>query len=184
MPTHHRKDTDHSTLNVGLHELLPTKFPRVKYIDLTPHLNKVIRHLKIQNGIVNIQVKHTTTGLLPRLCVQENEEGLVKHDLPDFTIDFIRKVLAWGKDRSFIHDREERIQSLGGKEPRNAISHLLARAFPTSELGEVKNGVFCLNVHKQLLDLGTYQSVLLFVDFDAAPHHPGREISIVVERRR
>ncbi|MDO8558437.1 MAG: YjbQ family protein [bacterium] len=184
MPTRQKRETGHMTLNVGLHELLPTEFEHIKFIDLTPHLNGVIKHLEIQNGIVNIQVKHTTAGFLPMLCVQENEEGLVRHDLPEFALDFMRKIFAWGEGRNFVHDREERIQSLGGTEPRNALSHLLARTFPCSVPGEVKDGSLHLNVHKNLLDLGTYQSVLLFVDFDAAPHHPGREISIVVERRR
>lgn len=171
-----KRATEYDAFSLGTEDLIETGIPGIKYRDITPHINRIIDKWNVRDGIVSIQTKHTTAGLV--LLVQENEAGLVKHDIPKYYIDEkLRPEWKRLRDRRYAHDREERIAALGGNEPRNGVSHLLAASLSKPTIAD-------LNIHKGALDLGTWQSVLLFVDFDAAPHHPGRDISICVERRR
>lgn len=152
-------------LRIPPQTLMSTKVASIKYLDVTHDVNRIIDRLGIRNGIVSIQIQHTTAALTC-LCVQENEPGLIEEDLPKFLSALVPE------HQAFAHDREERIAALGGAEPRNAKSHLFASLFPTSVQ---------LNVHDYQLDRGTWQSVLL-LDFDPE-NRPERKLSIVVTER-
>jgi len=161
-----RKRTLYVTLNIDPRRLMTAKAnPKIKYLDLTREVNRIIDRHGIKEGILNVQIKHTTAAL-SWLMVQENEMGLIEYDIPRFLGQLIPK------GQPFMHDREERMLALGENEPRNAVSHLFASVFPAS---------VTLNVHNYKLDCGTYQSLILF-DFDSE-HHPGRQVSVVIERR-
>lgn len=170
-----RNIAEYDIINVGLRDLLDTEIPGIKYRDITPEIIRLIDRRNIQDGILNIQTKHTTTGLA--LLVQENESGLLQNDLVKrYICEKLRPEWERLRRYEFEHDREERIVALGGSEPRNGLSHALAAD------RDLCQPSILWNVHRGALDLGTWQSVLLFVDFDSGPHHPGRQISIVVQR--
>ncbi|MDP3963132.1 MAG: YjbQ family protein [bacterium] len=173
-----KKNPEFEELNFGLDDLKDTDIPGVKFLDITEAVNRVVKEWSIKTGVVVIQTKHTTTGVV-EILVQENEEGLVMHDIPQYYIkEKVRPEWERLRKRKYQHDNWKRIKALGGKEPRNGARHLLAASLTKPSLKKD----LPLNVHKGALDLGTWQSVLLFVDFDAAPHHPGRRIGIVVKR--
>ena len=95
-------------------------------IDVTAKVNELI---DIENGIVSIFSKHSTSAIV----VNENEPGLLK-DM-EFTLSNLIT-----DEYSYSHDRID----------NNARSHLKSFLLSSSECLPIKNGK---------LDLGTWQSV-------------------------
>ena len=95
-------------------------------IDVTSKVNELI---DIENGIVSIFSKHSTSAIV----VNENESGLL--DDIEFTLSNLIT-----DNYSYSHDRID----------NNARSHLKSFLLSSSECLPVKNGK---------LDLGTWQSV-------------------------
>ena len=95
-------------------------------IDITSKVNELV---DIENGIVSIFSKHSTSAIV----VNENEQGLLKD------IEFTLSNLITDK-YSYSHDRID----------NNAKSHLKSFLLSSSECLPIKNGK---------LDLGTWQSV-------------------------
>ena len=97
--------------------------------DIVAILDGINQENKIDNGIVNIFTKHSTSAI----CVNENEKGL----LNDF--EKVLKDMVKEKD-NYKHDFID----------NNAASHLRAFLLGSSETIPIKDG---------RLDLGTWQSI-------------------------
>lgn len=95
-------------------------------IDITSMINQEI---DIENGIVNIFSKHSTSAIV----VNENESGLL-NDLEVMLSDLLSDKYSWQ------HDRID----------NNAKSHLKSFLLSSSETIPISNGK---------MDLGTWQSV-------------------------
>lgn len=151
------------TLNLGPDDLslMDGVDERVRYRNFADDLRRVVRWASVRNGLLNIQTKHTTTGFTSYGNAKDTEQRVQ---------GFVREVFRWGAGQKFAHDRDERIESLGGSEPRNAISHFLAASSSFSKIFRVRNGELCV---------GAGESAI-FMDYDVGPHHPGRQLSVVV----
>ncbi len=98
-------------------------------IDITSKINKLIANSKINNGVVNIFSKHSTSAI----CVNENEKGLLD-DLEFMLANIIQDKF------SYKHDNID----------NNAKSHLKSFLLSSSESIPILNNK---------LNLGTWQSV-------------------------
>jgi secondary thiamine-phosphate synthase enzyme len=105
-------------------------------IDITGTVNSFVKDSKINNGIVNVCVQHSTCGI----TTIENESGLIS----DFKNNLEKLVPAKG---NYAHNR--------GFED-NAHSHIRASIVGSSFSAPIKNGS---------LLLGTWQQIVL-CDFD------------------
>ncbi|MBI4121012.1 MAG: YjbQ family protein [Parcubacteria group bacterium] len=134
-----------------------TDVPRIRFKDITERIMGVVAKSEIENGIVVIQTRHTTTGLM----VNENEVGLLKTDFP--------KMLArLCPDGEYAHDRPERLDAMDN-EPVNGVSHLRAMFLRES---------IHLSVARGAVRLGEWQSIV-FYDFDPE-HREERSLEIFV----
>jgi secondary thiamine-phosphate synthase enzyme len=139
----------HLTLSVVTQH--PTEF-----LDLTPALSRVAEGLGFREGLLTVQTRHTTTGLL----INEHEPLL----LADLQAMFERLVPA---DAAYAHDDfARRTVNLTPRERRNGHSHCRAALLRTSESVPVVDG---------RLSLGRWQRVFL-VEFDGGQR---REVSVV-----
>jgi secondary thiamine-phosphate synthase enzyme len=98
-------------------------------IDMTSKINNLIANSKINNGVVNIFSKHSTSAI----CVNENEKGLLD-DLEFMLANIIPDKF------SYKHDNID----------NNAKSHLKSFLLSSSESVPILNNK---------LNLGTWQSV-------------------------
>jgi secondary thiamine-phosphate synthase enzyme len=136
---------------------------RVEFVDLTAAIAATIQGLALDDGVVIIQTRHTTTGIL----INEYEPLL----LEDLEAMFERVAPA---DVDYRHDDfERRTTNIGPGERRNGHAHCRAALLHASESVPVAKG---------LLTLGRWQRVL-FVEFDGAQR---REVSLAImgETRR
>ncbi|ASJ17589.1 hypothetical protein A3L04_06165 [Thermococcus chitonophagus] len=99
-------------------------------VDITGKVREIVRKSGIENGIVVVFTRHTTTGII----INENESGLIS-DLEKT----IEKLIP--KGAGYTHDRID----------NNAHSHLRAIILGSSVAIPVENG---------RLALGTWQSIL------------------------
>ena len=157
--------TFHTVIN------LQTK-KKYQFIDLTEQINKIIKESKIQNGIVNIVSRHTTTAVL----LNENETLL----LSDFKKEIKRlfpyrsESHYYAGDRSrhyYEHDdlerRREICPELSCDECQNAGAHCSSIFLTNSQT---------VNIVKGRLDLGKWQRIL-FLELDRDKE---REISVMI----
>lgn len=100
-------------------------------IDITSEINDILKNLEIDNGIVNVFTKHSTTAIV----INENEKGL----LIDFK-NFLNEIVK--KDNNSLHDKID----------NNAHSHLKSFLLSSSETIPILNSK---------LNLGVWQSVFL-----------------------
>lgn len=100
-------------------------------IDITSEINDILKNLEIDNGIVNVFTKHSTTAIV----INENEKGL----LIDFK-NFLNEIVK--KDNNYLHDKID----------NNAHSHLKSFLLSSSETIPILNSK---------LNLGVWQSVFL-----------------------
>lgn len=77
---------------------------KMELINITPHIKEIIRKYGVDNGLVNISTKHTTSAII----INEDESGL-KEDLLSVLSEII-------PDNDYLHDRID----------NNAKSHLMA----------------------------------------------------------
>jgi secondary thiamine-phosphate synthase enzyme len=144
----------------AVHLTLRVKTVRpVQFIDLTDDLRAAVRRARIVSGLVNVQTRHTTTGIL----VNEHEPLL----LTDLERALDRHAPAAADYRH--DDMAVRTVNVdpGGVERRNGHAHCQAALLRTSE---------CLNVADGQLVLGRWQRVL-FVELDGGQP---REISVMM----
>ena len=136
----------HKTLTV--HTVHPMQF-----LDLTRLIEAAVQHAGLYSGIVNVQTRHTTTGIL----INEHEPLL----LADFRAMFERMAPARA---SYAHDDfARRTVNLTPDERRNGHAHCRAALLRSSETLSVRQG---------LLELGRWQRVI-FVEFDGGPAPAG-----------
>lgn len=105
---------------------------RIEVINITYQIRDVISTEKIENGLVNVFVKHTTCGII----INESERGLISD-----IITFFSKIIPY--QAGYVHDRID----------DNADSHLKSILTGNSVTVPILNGE---------LSLGTWQSILLF----------------------
>lgn len=131
---------------------------RVQFIDLTELVLERVRRSKVQHGTVNVQTKHTTTGIV----VNENERHLLR--------DFEDRLEFWApRDKAYRHNDLEarRFQLMDPDEQPNGDSHSRALLLGASET---------LNILDGAIDLGRWQRVFL-VELDGGRV---RTVSLVI----
>lgn len=128
-----------------------------EFIDLTERIAGIVTNSGVQFGIVNIQTRHTTTGIM----VNENEP-LLRED-----IERMLECVA-PADAAYSHDDlNRRTVNLSPGEPENGHSHCRAALVGASET---------LNVVEGRMDLGQWQRIFL-VELDSSRD---RQISVLV----
>ncbi|MDP2909405.1 MAG: secondary thiamine-phosphate synthase enzyme YjbQ [Nanoarchaeota archaeon] len=119
---------------------------RNEIYDITDEINCTIAESGIKEGIILIQSKHATTGLI----VNENEpnalEDIIKHLETEAPFN-----------KGYNHDKPELRKDCPEDEPLNCDSHIKATCYSQSSIA--------WSVHKGSLELGRYQRVL-FQEFD------------------
>jgi secondary thiamine-phosphate synthase enzyme len=135
----------------------------VALVDLTARIESFVASAGLQAGWVNVQTRHTTTGI----CVNENEPLLVGDLLA------LLDRLAPREGVAYAHDELHRRPGVPPDERPNGHAHAKALLLRTAET---------LNVADGRLQLGRWQRVLL-VEL-AGPRE--REVSLLGmgERRR
>ena len=129
----------------------------VEFVDITPLLSCAVHEAGLLSGLIMVQTRHTTTGLL----VNENEPLL----LTDLEAFFARVARATG---GYAHDDfTRRTVNLTPNERKNGHAHCRASLLRTSE---------CVPVVGGELGLGRWQRVFL-VEFDGAQN---RELSVTL----
>jgi secondary thiamine-phosphate synthase enzyme len=129
----------------------------IDFVDLTDRVSGLVREAGLNDGLVVIFTRHTTTGIL----INEHEPLLLE-DLRRFFAD-----LAPG-ERTYAHDDlGRRTVNLGPNERRNGHSHCRAALLRSSETLPVVDGA---------LALGRWQRVFL-VDFDSGQR---RELTLTL----
>jgi secondary thiamine-phosphate synthase enzyme len=127
-----------------------------EFIDLTDRIAAIVRHLGLEQGIVHVQTRHTTTGLL----VNEAEPRLLE--------DLAQRLACWAPlDLAYAHDDLSRraVNITGPRERRNGHAHCRAALLRSTETVIVEDGC---------LALGRWQRVL-FAEFDGPQR---REVQI------
>lgn len=117
-----------------------------EFVDLTPQLAGVVEDSGVAEGLLMIQVRHTTAGLL----VNEHEPLLLA-DLEAMVERLVPRGAVYGHD-----DFSRRTVNLTPRERTNGHAHCRAALFRTSEYLPITGGA---------LALGRWQRVFL-VDFD------------------
>ena len=112
------------------------------FIDFTDEVENFIKENKIKNGIVNIQILHTSAALI----INENEPLLIE--------DFKKNLLQTAsKDLEYLHDNlEKRTVNLCPDECINGHSHCKAIHLSVN---------FALNLINGELQLGQWQRIFL-----------------------
>ena len=128
-----------------------------EFVDLTSALATLVETLGVRDGVLTVQTRHTTTGLL----INEHEPLL----LEDLRAMFERLVPATTR---YAHDDfAVRTVNLGPTERTNGHAHCRAALLRTSESVPIVDG---------RLTLGRWQRVFL-VEFDGGQR---REVSIAI----
>lgn len=138
-------------------ELTVTTTCPMEFVDITESVDRVVAAAGLRLGVVSIQTRHTTTGLL----VNEHEPRL----LEDLAALFERLVPA--AVPSAHDDFARRPGPLPLVERRNGHAHCRAALLRASEHLHVRDGA---------LDLGRWQR-LFFVDFDGGQR---RHLSVLL----
>lgn len=119
------------------------------FINLTDDVIKFVETSAMQNGLLNIQLLHTSAGLI----INECDEPLLAKDIAHHL-----EQLA-PQDRGYHHDNFEiRTVNVCDDECTNGHAHCKAILLPTS---------ITLNLIDGVLQLGTYQKVF-FIELDQA----------------
>jgi len=147
-PTHHDL-----TISVATRE-------EMEFIDLTPALVALVESLGVRDGVVTVQTRHTTTGVM----INEHEPLL----LNDLKSMFERLVPAGPYEHD---DFGRRTVNLTTDERINGHAHCRAALLRTSESVPIVDGA---------LTLGRWQRVFL-VEFDGPRR---REISVALGATR
>lgn len=170
----------HEELQLPVADLNQTHWKNIRWTDLTERVSRIVEGSGVREGYVVVQTQHTTTMTrrflelrrpFSRLCINETERGLVRHDMP-YSMVLMLKILKFVvvhlEERRWRHDRESRLAALPN-EPKNAASHILNFLF-----GRVSE---TLIVHGGKVRLGRWQRVIFF-DFDPL----GREQQGILHR--
>lgn len=134
-------------------------YPRekVSFLDITKTVNKTIKASGMEQGLIHIFTRHTTTAIR----INENEKYLV-HDFKEYLEDLIPP----HKD---YHHNKLHLRNCPPNEPKNARAHIGSLFLGTSEIVPFKHGKMML---------GKWQS-LFFIDLDGGRKN-GREIILTL----
>jgi secondary thiamine-phosphate synthase enzyme len=149
---------DSAPAPIVCHVIVPvvTRQP-IEFVDLTAALSRLVAGLGVHEGVLTVQTRHTTTGLM----INEHEPLL----LSDLQAMFERLVPS---SAAYSHDDfNRRTVNLGPRERRNGHAHCRAALLRTSESVLVVEG---------RLSLGRWQRVFL-VEFDGGQR---REVSVAI----
>ncbi len=114
---------------------------RLEFIDITEEVGEAVRRCGVGRGLVHVQSRHTTTGIV----VNENEPLLLE--------DFRRLLEDWAPRRAaYRHNDLDARESVPPGERPNADAHARALLLGHSETLEVAEG---------RLSLGRWQRVFL-----------------------
>lgn len=127
----------------------------LQLVDLTDRIARAVREARLETGLVNVQTRHTTTGI-----VVNEDEPLLREDFAA-----LLERLAPLAQR-YEHDDMMRRHGVPAGERANGHAHCRALLLPTSA---------CLNVVDGRLALGEWQRVFL-IELDGPRN---REVSIV-----
>jgi secondary thiamine-phosphate synthase enzyme len=149
-----RRPTQHDlTISVVTRE-------EMEFIDLTPALVALVESLGVRDGVLTVQTRHTTTGVM----INEHEPLL----LNDLKAMFERLVPAGPYDHD---DFRRRTVNLTPDERVNGHAHCRAALLRTSESVPIVDGA---------LTLGCWQRIFL-VEFDGPRR---REVSVALGATR
>jgi secondary thiamine-phosphate synthase enzyme len=129
----------------------------LEFIELTQPIIEFVRQSGIQNGLVNVQTRHTTTGIM----LNENEPLLLGD---------MKKVLEKiaSAEVPYEHDNFQiRTANLCPEERVNGHSHCKAMVLGSSEMVNIRDGQ---------LQLGRWQRIFL-VELDGSR---AREVSVMI----
>ena len=129
----------------------------LQFIDITDRVVELVDDCRIQNGIVNVQTRHTTTAII----INENEPLLLE-DMRHTLERLAPRELEYGHNDFTI-----RTANMQPDETENGHSHCKAMFLRTSET---------LNLSGGILQLGTWQRIFL-IELDGAR---SRNVSVVV----
>jgi secondary thiamine-phosphate synthase enzyme len=133
----------------------------MEFVDLTARLNEVVAESLMIEGLLMVQSRHTTAGLL----INE-DEPLLLEDLTEFFERLVPASFTYRHD-----DFHRRTVNLTSTERVNGHAHCRAALLRTSE---------CLPVTNGAVGLGCWQRVF-FVDFDGGQQ---REVWLTLLGRR
>ena len=124
------------------HRLTVVTTRSAEFIDVTDRVSAVVEQAGLVHGIVVVQTRHTTTGLL----VNEAEPRLLE--------DLAGRLACWAPlDLPYAHDDLSRrtVNVLDDRERRNGHAHCRAALFRSSETLIVEAGRLCLGRWQRLL---------------------------------
>ncbi len=128
------------------------------YVDLTDELSRIVADARAGYGLLHLQTRHTTTGLLVNEC-----EPLLLADIDERLERWAPAAADYGHD-----DQRRRTVNLVPGERRNGHAHCRALLFRVSETVHIVDG---------RLALGRWQRVL-FVELDGPQ---SREVSVMIQ---
>ncbi len=131
----------------SLHYLIDVKtLEHLEFVDLTEKISELVVRASVSSGMVSIQTKHTTTGIV----INEHEPLLIS-DMKRL----LERIVPEGDD--YEHDNMAvRTVNLTPDERRNGHSHCRSLFLPSSETINVAGGE---------LQLGRWQRIF-FVELD------------------
>ncbi|HEV8481990.1 MAG TPA: secondary thiamine-phosphate synthase enzyme YjbQ [Blastocatellia bacterium] len=129
----------------------------LQFIDITDRIVELVEDCGIQNGIVNVQTRHTTTAIM----VNENEPLLLE-DMKRTLDRLAPREIEYGHN-----DFSIRTANMQADETKNGHSHCKALFLRTSETLNLTGGV---------VQLGRWQRVFL-IELDGAR---SRSVSVTV----
>jgi secondary thiamine-phosphate synthase enzyme len=133
----------------------------IEFVDLTAALSSLVAGLDVEAGVLMVQTRHTTTGLM----INEHEP-LLLGDLRAMFERLVPASIPYGHD-----DFGRRTVNLGPGERHNGPAHCRAALLRTSEAVPIVDGV---------LTLGRWQRVFL-VEFDGGQR---REVAVTITGSR
>jgi secondary thiamine-phosphate synthase enzyme len=104
---------------------------KYELINITSKIEEIIRNNDVNEGLINISTKHTTSSII----INEDEEGL-KDDI----INVLKQVIP---DNNYLHDRID----------NNAKSHLMAMLTTPTQTLPIINGKLSLGTRQSIFFL-------------------------------
>jgi secondary thiamine-phosphate synthase enzyme len=124
------------------HRLNLTSLSAIEFVDLTEDIKRAVSGSRVRNGFVNVQTRHTTTGIV----INENEPLLLSD-----MVDLLERLVPTSSD--YRHDDFSiRTANLTPDERSNGHAHCRALFLRASE---------CINIIEGELDLGRWQRIFL-----------------------
>ena len=139
------------------HRLNLTTLNTIEFVDLTDDIRNAVLGSRVRNGFVNVQTRHTTTGIV----INENEPLLLA-DMVDLLERLGPSTSAYRHD-----DFSIRTANLTPDERTNGHAHCRALFLRASE---------CINIIDGELDLGRWQRIF-FLELDGPQR---RSVSVTV----